>query len=116
MKMLHVTIQTRFFEEEVRFYEQIVGLTVQRDMRPMGRNMVFLADAPGDTCVELIEAPEGADAGNAWLSVGFKTDDVVKKREELLALGYEATPMREPAPGTRFFFVKDPAGVNVQFM
>ncbi|MBR6115695.1 MAG: VOC family protein [Oscillospiraceae bacterium] len=116
MKMQHVTIQTSHFEEEVRFYEEIVGLTIQRDMRPAGRNMVFLADVPGDTCVELIEAPEADDTGSAWLSIGFKAPDVVKKREELLALGMDVTPMREPGPGTKFFFVKDPAGVNVQFI
>ena len=115
MKMVHVTIQTARFAEEVRFYEEIVGLKIQRDMRP-GRNMVFLADGPEDTCVELIETPEGLDAGNAFLSVGFRTADAAKKREELIALGMEVTPMREPGPGTRFFFVKDPAGVNVQFM
>ena len=116
MKMQHVTIQTSRFEEEVAFYEQVVGLAVQRDMRPMGRNMVFLSDGPEDTCVELIENPDSADTGNAFLSVGFKCPDVAKKREELLALGYEPTPMREPGPGVCFFFVKDPAGVNVQFI
>ena len=34
MKMLHVTIQTNKFEEEMEFYEKEVGLTLQRDMRP----------------------------------------------------------------------------------
>ena len=115
MKMLHVTIQTCRFAEEVRFYEEVVGLKVLRDMRP-GRNMVLLADGAEDTCVELIENEEAVYAGNAFLSVGFRTDDVDKMREELLALGYEPTPMREPGPGVKFFFVRDPAGVNVQFM
>ena len=116
MKMQHVTIQTSRFEEEVAFYEKIVGLRIQRDMRPAGRNMVFLADGPEDTCVELIENQEAVYSGNAFLSVGFKTADVEKKRAELLELGYDPTPMREPGPGVRFFFVKDPAGVNVQFI
>ena len=34
MKMLHVTIQTNKFEEEMEFYEKEVGLTLQRDIRP----------------------------------------------------------------------------------
>ena len=33
-KMLHVTIQTNRFEEEIAFYEKEAGLTLQRDMRP----------------------------------------------------------------------------------
>ena len=45
MKIAHVTIQTDKFDEEVRFYEEQTELKVQRDMRPAGRNMVFLADA-----------------------------------------------------------------------
>ena len=43
MKMLHVTVQTARFEEEIAFYRDIVGLTIRRDARP-GRNMVFLSD------------------------------------------------------------------------
>ena len=52
-KMLHVTIQTNRFEEEIAFYEKEVGLTLQRDMRPM-KDLVFLANAEGDTCVEVL--------------------------------------------------------------
>jgi lactoylglutathione lyase len=116
MKMLHVTIRTAKFEEEIGFYQNIAGLSIERDMRPMGRNMVFLSNAPGETCIEIIEAPEAADCGNEFLSVGFATKDVDAKRAELIAAGLEATPMISPGPNVKFFFVKDPAGVNVQFM
>ena len=33
MKMLHVTIQTARFEEEIAFYRDIVGLTIRRETR-----------------------------------------------------------------------------------
>lgn len=116
MKMLHVTVQTARFEEELRFYEEIVELKIQRDMRGMGRNMAFLANGEGETCVEIIEVPESEDAGNEFLSIGFKTDDVDAKREALSAAGLKPSPMITPAPGVKFFFVKDPAGVKVQFI
>ncbi len=115
MKMLHVTIQTNRFEEEIKFYEKEVGLTLQRDMRPH-KDLVFLANAAVETCVEVLHNSEADDAGNKNLSIGFKTDDVEKKREEMVAAGYEATPMISPMPEVKFFFVKDPAGVTVQFM
>ena len=115
MKMLHVTIQTKFFEEEIEFYENVVGLTLQRDMRPV-KDLVFLANGEGETCVEVLRNPDAEDTGNPHLSIGFKTDDVEKKREELVAAGYHVTPMISPMPNVKFFFVKDPAGVNVQFM
>ena len=58
MKMLHVTIQTEKFEAEVQFYLNIVGLKMITDMRPMGMQMVFLADNEGDTEIEIIDNPE----------------------------------------------------------
>lgn len=116
MKIAHVTIQTDKFDEEVRFYEEQTELKVQRDMRTAGRNMVFLADAAGDTCIEIIENKDAADSGNPNFSIGFHTDDVAGKREALAAAGYDVTPMITPMPDVKFFFVKDPAGVTVQFI
>ncbi|MBR2576603.1 MAG: VOC family protein [Firmicutes bacterium] len=116
MKMLHVTIQTNRFEEEMKFYQEVVGLKLSGDMRPRGKNLVFLSDEEGATAIEIIENPGAENSGNENLSVGFKTDDVEAKREELLAAGFDVTPMISPMPQVKFFFVKDPAGMRVQFM
>ena len=115
MKMLHVTIQTARFDEEIAFYRDIVGLTIRRDARP-GRNMVFLSDAAGDAEIEIIADPAADDAGNAHLSVGFRSGGAEALRQALEAKGYAPTPMVSPNPSVKFFFVKDPAGVTVQFM
>ena len=115
MKMLHVTIQTKFFQEEMDFFLKHVGLKIDRDMRPFGRNMVFLNNGEGETCIEIIEN-DAEFAGNENLSVGFLTKDLEKKREELIADGFVPTPMITPAPNVKFFFVTDPAGVKIQFM
>ena len=115
MKFLHVTIQTNRFEEEIEFYENEAGLTIQHDMRPM-KDLVFLANEEGDTRVEIINNPEAVDSGNKNLSIGFQTEDVVQKRENMIEAGYKVTPMISPTPDVQFFFVTDPAGVSVQFM
>ena len=47
MKMLHVTIQTNKFEEEMEFYEKEVGLTLQRDLRPAKDLVFFVIDPAG---------------------------------------------------------------------
>ena len=70
----------------------------------------------GDTCIEIIENKDAADSGNPNFSIGFHTDDVAGKREALAAAGYDVTPMITPMPDVKFFFVKDPAGVTVQFI
>lgn len=116
MRMLHVTIETAEFDEEIKFYEDIVGLNIQMDMRTKGRNIVFLANASGGTCIELIENRDATNSGNQYLSVGFKSDDVVTMQDELIEKGYDVSPMISPNENTKFFFVKDPAGVRVQFM
>ena len=115
MKMLHVTIQTNKFETEIEFYEKEVGLTLLRDMRPK-KDLVFLANEAGDTCIEIINNPDAENAGNGNLSIGFGTDDPEGKREQMMSEGYEVTPMISPVPGTEFFFVQDPAGVRIQFI
>ncbi len=116
MKMLHVTIQTDKFEEEIRFYQEQAGLFIQEDLRPMGRPIVFLAEAAGDAKIEIIQNPEAKDAGNQSFSIGFGVEDLDKQYSRLKEAGYEVTPMQSPGPDVRFFFVKDPAGVTVQFM
>ena len=116
MKMLQVTIRTNKFEEELMFYKEIVGLKIVRDLREKGRGIVFLADTEGDTCIEIIDTPDSDDAGNSFLSVGFDSGDVEKMREKLIGAGMEVSPIESPVPYVRFCFVKDPAGVTVQFM
>lgn len=116
MKMLHVTIQTKNFEEEINFFIKHAGLEIVQEMHGSGRNMVFLANAANETSIEIIEKPEADNSGNENISIGFKTDDVEKKRDELIIEGYNVTSMISPMPNIKFFFVKDPSGVTIQFM
>ena len=66
--------------------------------------------------IEIIDRPDAENSGNQFLSMGYKTDDVVKMRETLMKKGYEVSEMISPMPQIRFFFAKDPAGVTIQFM
>ncbi|MBR3325966.1 MAG: VOC family protein [Atopobiaceae bacterium] len=116
MKLCHVTIQTARFEDELDFYTRYAGLAIQRDMRPMGRNMVFLANEKGDTEIEIIQNADAADSGNVNLSIGFAAGDLDALHAELIEDGLQPTDFVSPMPSVRFFFVRDPAGVNVQFI
>lgn len=116
MKLLHVTIQTDKFEEEIMFYEKYIGLTIRQDMRSMGRNMVFLSDQEGDTNIEIIENPDAQPVAAPALSIGFRSADIDAARAQLADAGFEVSPFVTPMPDVKFFFVKDPAGVNVQIM
>ena len=116
MRMAHVTIRTKNFDEEIRFYKEIAGLEIVTDMRERGVTIVFLANSSGDTEIEVIEENNAVDGGNDNISIGFETADAEKFRAELEDKGLKVGPIISPAPVVQFFFVKDPAGVNVQFV
>ncbi len=116
MRMGHVTIRTKFFPEEIAFYQDIVGLKIVRDLREKGSDIVFLADNEAGTRIEVIENKEAGSSGNDHLSIGFHTQDIEKLRDDLQNKGLNVSQITSPAPAVRFFFVTDPAGVRVQFL
>ena len=131
MIMGHVTIRTKKFDEEIKFYEDVVGFNIVADMRKRGSDIVFLAEKEECTKIEIIRQDNASDSGNEkivssgneniskefeFISIGFEVSDAEKYREELIAKGIEAGPMISPVPPVKFFFVKDPAGVNIQFV
>lgn len=114
MKMEHVTIHTRKLDESVNFYKTFCGLSVQAELKG-DINIVFLANATGETCVELIENPDAKPVGDS-ISMGFHVDDVAAYHKMLEDKGMSPSPIISPNPKTRFFFVEDPNGFNIQFI
>lgn len=116
MKFRHFTIQTSKFEEEIKFYEEFCGLHIVHDKRP-AHDLVFLSNGGEDeTRVEIIGNPDADESGNRFQAIGFQADDTEALREEYIKRGLEATELINPLPTVKFFYVKDPAGVNVQFI
>ena len=116
MQMAHVTIMTKCLDESVKFYEEELGLSIIAEVRANpAQQIVFLGDKSGGTHVELIANPDAAYTGSG-ISMGFAVEDIdqeyAKKKEEGLSVG----PMISPNPKTKFFFVKDPNGVDIQFI
>lgn len=112
MKIAHVTIHSAKKDETVRFYQEYCGLKVQRELGDM---ITFLADGEGQTAVEVIDDAQKA-AQTSGLSIGFAVDDVEAYREKLVADGLEPTEIISPNPHVKFFFVKDPNGIDIQFI
>lgn len=116
MKITHITIQTANFENEIKFYQKYCQMTIQNDMRPVGKNIVFLAQDEGDTRLEIIEKKEADYTENENFSVGIFSENFAELHQRLISDGFQPTPVLSPMPQVSFFFVKDPAGVTVQFM
>ena len=116
MKFLWTTLQVKDVDASIAFYQNVVGLEVaRRQGQPGVHEIAFMTDG-GDVLVELCQAhglPEGVPVG-VGASLGFASDDVQAKWDELNAAGYEVSPIVSPAPVIKFFFVKDPDGYSVQ--
>lgn len=118
MKYVWTTIYVKNLDASIKFYEDVVGLELGgRFPAGPGMEIGFLKSKGTDTQIELIqeEAFEGRKESPS-ISMGFLTENLEGKREELKAGGYEPTPIIKPNPQTQFFFLKDPDGIDVQFV
>ncbi len=117
MSFCWVTINVRDMEQSVSFYRDIIGLSVNRSMKPMpGTEIIFLGS--GGTEVELICNEKNSDPtyGND-ISLGFTVDSLEK------TIGFlkdKNIPIHEgpfkPNPMIQFLYVLDPNGVRIQFV
>lgn len=117
MKLSWVTLTVKNMEESIRFYTEVVGLSID-SRRPAGPQMelAFLGD--GETKVELVcnQAVSEFDMGQN-ISLGFEVDSV---NETMAALKEKGIPIHsgpfQPAPYIRFFFITDPDGLKIQLI
>jgi len=119
MNYLWTTIKVKNLEESINFYEEIVGLEVQRCFEAgPEREIAFLAAAEGETEVELI-ADQDKEEINVGIdiSLGFEVDSVADKLKFIKENGIkiESGPIA-PNPQIEFFYVLDPNGVKIQFV
>jgi len=118
MRMAHVTVHTSDLSGSVDFYTRTAGLRIIRDMRDRPSNrIVFVGDDEGTTLVELLEAEDASSVyTGSGISIGFETDDAEGLRERFEKEGLAPTKMRAVSETTKFFFLKDPNGLSVQFI
>ena len=75
-----------------------------------------MGDSDTSPALEIIEEPSADDAGNRNLHIAFHAEDVDAVRSEMEAAGLGPSQIISPSAGVRFFYVKDPAGVDVQII
>jgi len=104
-------------EESLKFYQEIVGLFIDRRyMAGQGVEIAFLGD--GETKVELIrndkinEVNMGKD-----ISLGFevKSVDEMMKFVQGKGISIHSGPFA-PNPHVKFFYVMDPNQLKIQFV
>lgn len=116
MKLSHITISVKNMEESLKFYNKVLGLPIQHRLNPyLGTEIIFLGD--GDTSVELIclEEKHNVSFGED-ISIGFGVQSLEVTRALLSKNGIACGEIINAGLQTRFFFVKDPNGVKIQFI
>lgn len=112
------TITTGELEASVKFYTELLGLSVERRfVSPQGAEFVFMKD-DGDFEIELISPPGGAPAltAHANLTIGLAVDNFEAMLQRVKDFGLELDGEVINLPQIRFAFVKDPNGVGIQLI
>lgn len=115
MRFCWSTLMVRDMEESLKFYQDIVGLPVNRRFNAgPGVEIAFLGE--GETKVELICNGKQTTVGPD-ISWGFEVasvdDTIAMLKEKGVAI---QGGILQPNPHTRFFYVQDPNGMKIQFV
>ena len=117
MNFCWCTITTQNIEASIKFYTETVGLAITSRFSPRpGMEIVFMDDHKGNQ-IELIKfADKDAPTSREGLTIGF---EVVSLEDTLTLVGLKGIPVTEGpynTPKVKYFFVKDPDGIGVQFV
>jgi lactoylglutathione lyase len=117
MKFCWSTLMVNNLEESLKFYQDIVGLSLDRRFKAGPEvEIAFLGD--GETKLELIcnEKSKGVNIGQD-ISLGFEIESVNGMMEYLKGKGVDilSGPF-QPNPHIKFFYLLDPNGLKVQLV
>ena len=117
MKFCWSTLTVKNMEESLKFYQEIVGLTIDRRFQAgPGMEIAFLGS--GETKVELIHDSNDTEINmGESISLGFQVNSVDEMMAFVIEKGFEihSGPF-EPNPNVKYFFILDPNGLKIQFV
>lgn len=117
MKFCWATIMVENMEKSLEFYQEIVGLKLNRRFEAGPETEIAFLDGEGAE-IELIceKNASGTEIGKG-ISLGFAVDSVDAKmafvKEKDVAI--QGGPF-QPNPHIKFFYVTDPNGLKIQFV
>ncbi len=117
MKFCWATISVKDMNQSIAFYKDIIGLKVNRRVQAgPTKELAFLGN--GETQVELVcDTAETVERFGENISLGFEVESVNDFAGFLKGMGIaiHSGPF-QPNPFIRFFFIKDPDGLQIQFV
>ena len=117
MEFCWVTINVKDMEKSLDFYQEIIGLNVNRRMKPNpDMEIIFLGS--GETQIELIYNKKVDDITiEKDICLGFVVDSIERMSEVLKKknIPIHSGPF-QPNPSIKFLYILDPNGVKIQFV
>lgn len=116
MKLDYITIMVRDIKASIRFYEELIGLRIVREMHPGNGKIVFMANEKDDTMLELIQFEDVETLSVQGMVMSYTSDIPLEAlRKKACELGYSPTKIIDQGPKPKYFRVCDPDGVFIEF-
>lgn len=118
MKFLWTSIYVNNLEESIAFYTDLLDIKVlRRFIAESGKEIAFLGNGVTDeTLVELLADTYNREVKHSnYISIGFAVDSVDQMLEVIKSKDIPVNSGPVETPGSKFFTVKDPNGLSIQF-
>lgn len=121
MKLLHTMVRVFDIDKSLKFYQEILGLKVDRTMELKDATLYFLTDGITDFEIELTynhTAPEGGyKLGKNFGHFAFGVENLDEFTQKLNRNGIEYTRAPfEIKPGLKIAFITDPDGMAIELI
>ena len=114
MHIQHIALSVRDLEKSIEFYETVADLKVMRRLKA-GPGEVAFEQRPGCNRNRAnFHARAAVLRRSGGMFICFATDKLDEMHKLVTEKGFNPSPIQEPDPDTRYFYVYDPDGVSVQ--
>ena len=116
MKLNYITFMVRDIEKSAKFYQDLVQLSIVRQFTADAGEIMFLANAKGETMIELIEFEGVEKVETKGMVLSFTASDELEVlKEKAISLGYSTSEIIDKGPKPKYFTATDPDGIIVEF-
>ena len=118
-KLLHTRLRVSDLERTVRFYTDILGLTLSsRHTSPRGSKIAHLKVPGSEEEIEIAEFPGSGEVivPPDLVHLAFSVEDLEKTLSRLKELGIPITDGPTKGRNTTFFFIDAPEGYEIELI